>query len=834
MNERNLTHSKGLRGIILGLVMMLSFFIMQGVAHADDEYVIGGKTQTVELTTYDGSEIEIFGLNSDYADVLTVPENRITALRFTENGNKVTNISYSFCTSTTDDGVLTAAYTVYYWKNGIGSTAYIEDYTRIERDVREGAATLTVKGTSTYSVKVRVTDYANRYADDVIDEFIADNITDSMTEVEKGRAALNFVADNYNYDYHYYTALGMLIHGGGDCWASTAVIKMILDKLGIENWIRNANMDPGSGSGHRNLMAVLDGDYYILDAGYSGKAPRSRSMSKRESLFSFNSTSYNGVSGYSVYQYDGKEAPEVLEIPATYNGKPVIGIAASFRVNAGSTGIKELVIPDSVMFIGRNAINSWSSLEKLNFPAALVSVGELNFTNCTALQNINIAAGNTSFSYSKGVLYDYAKTKIIKAPNVASVSIPDTVTTIGAYAFYYNKNIEKISLPSSVTTIEAQAFADCDKLSSIKLSDNITSLPQAVLASCDILTEVKVPAKVTLVDELAFAQSKKLERIYFTGDKPEFGEDSLYQVSADVYYSDSWAETPSADVTAGSVNWIPVAELKITTQPSNRKVKEGLDTSFSVAASGTELKYQWQVSTDGGETWKSSGLTGAKTKKLTLNAPYSRNGYFFRCVVTDVMGRKETSNPAKLTVVKGLTMSAGPSSLYAKIGETACFSVSAAGYKLSYQWQASKDGGKTWSNSSLSGNKTAKLSVPVTAARNTYLFRCIVKDGRGNTATTDAAELTVYGIKTQPANVTVAEDTTAKFTVAAMGSGLTYQWQASTDAGKNWKNSGLTGNKTNTLKVKATGNRHSYRFRCIIKDDKGHEIVSNYGMLTVK
>lgn len=187
--------------MILSLVLMLSFFIMQGVAHAGDDYVIGGKTQTVELTTYDGSEIEIFGLNSDYADDLTVPENRITALRFTENGNKVTNISSSYCVSKSDDGLLSAAYTVWYWKNGWGTTAYMEDYTSIEREVEEGTATLTVKGSSSYSVKIRVTDYANRYADDVLDAFIAENITDSMTEVEKGRAAMNFVADNYNYDY---------------------------------------------------------------------------------------------------------------------------------------------------------------------------------------------------------------------------------------------------------------------------------------------------------------------------------------------------------------------------------------------------------------------------------------------------------------------------------------------------------------------------------------------------------------------------------------------------------------------------------------------------------
>jgi len=71
---------------------------------------------------------------------------------------------------------------------------------------------------------------------------------------------------------------------------------------------------------------------------------------------------------------------------------------------------------------------------------------------------------------------------------------------------------------------------------------------------------------------------------------------------------------------------------------------------FEIDANGTELSYQWQVSTDGGKTFKNSGLTGNKTATLTVAATVGRNNYRFRCVITDAEDNSVISDAVKLTV----------------------------------------------------------------------------------------------------------------------------------------------------------------------------------------
>lgn len=75
------------------------------------------------------------------------------------------------------------------------------------------------------------------------------------------------------------------------------------------------------------------------------------------------------------------------------------------------------------------------------------------------------------------------------------------------------------------------------------------------------------------------------------------------------------------------------------------------------------------------------------------------------------------------------------------VGETAQFEVTALGYGLTYQWQWK--GTSAWDNTGLPGNKTASLSVTVTESRNGNMYRCVITDENGHTATTQAASLTI-------------------------------------------------------------------------------------------
>ena len=277
---------------------------------------------------------------------------------------------------------------------------------------------------------------------------------------------------------------------------------------------------------------------------------------------------------------------------------------------------------------------------------------------------------------------------------------------------------------------------------------------------------------------------------------------------------------------------------QIISQPADQTAALGEKASFEIGANGQELTYQWQTSNNGGKSWVNSGLTGNKTNVLKVDVTSGRDGYQFRCVLTDKNGNQLTSDAAKLNVrYVPVAITSQPKNQEAEEGKTASFTVGASGSGLSYQWQASNNGGKSWANSGLTGNKTSTLQVAADKGRDGYQFRCIVTDRKGKSVTSTAATLRVIGevkITSQPKNQEAEEGKTASFTVGASGSGLSYQWQASVDGGSNWVSSGLTGNKTSTLQVAADKGRDGYRFRCIVIDKNGKSVVTDAVTLHVK
>ncbi len=281
---------------------------------------------------------------------------------------------------------------------------------------------------------------------------------------------------------------------------------------------------------------------------------------------------------------------------------------------------------------------------------------------------------------------------------------------------------------------------------------------------------------------------------------------------------------------------VTASKPTITTQPANKTAAVGDSVKFTVAASGTGLTYQWQFKAPGTSTWYDSSMTGSKTKTLTVEATAARNGQQYRCKVTNAAGTT-TSSAATLTVVSKPVITTQPVSRTAAAGDTIKFTVAATGGSLTYQWQFKAPGTSTWNDSSMTGAKTASLSVPATTARNGQQYRCKVTNAAGTT-TSSAATLTVKetvkpAIVTQPKSATAAAGDSVKFTVAATGGKLTYQWQFKAPGTDTWNNSTMTGAKTNTLTVSATMARSGQQYRCIVKNASG-SVTSSAATLTVK
>jgi len=182
--------------------------------------------------------------------------------------------------------------------------------------------------------------------------------------------------------------------------------------------------------------------------------------------------------------------------------------------------------------------------------------------------------------------------------------------------------------------------------------------------------------------------------------------------------------------------------LKVTTQPANKYLPAGKTAKFTVKVSGTGLKYQWQYRTSAKGAWKVASGTGSKKAAFSVAAAAAKNGYQYRCMITDQYGNVIYSNVATLKIVT-LKITAQPSSVRLAKGKTATFKVVVKGTGLKYQWQFRKNAKGAWKKATGTGNKTATFKVPVTAAKNGYQYRCVITDKYGNVINSKVATLKV-------------------------------------------------------------------------------------------
>ena len=108
--------------------------------------------------------------------------------------------------------------------------------------------------------------------------------------------------------------------------------------------------------------------------------------------------------------------------------------------------------------------------------------------------------------------------------NIISVTLPDTVTSIGAYAFYNCTNLAEINIPDSVTSIGAAAFFGCKSLTEIKIPEGVTSIADYTFFGCENLASVTIPSSVTSFGEYAFRQCKSLASVTIPDNVTNIGD----------------------------------------------------------------------------------------------------------------------------------------------------------------------------------------------------------------------------------------------------------------------------------------------------------------------
>ena len=173
---------------------------------------------------------------------------------------------------------------------------------------------------------------------------------------------------------------------------------------------------------------------------------------------------------------------------------------------AGKTDSK-YVMPNSVISIDDDAFDSCINLKSVTIPNSVTSIDSGAFSNCISLTSIEVSGNNKNYSSTDGVLFNKDKSELITYPagkTDSEYAIPNSVTSIGNYAFACSTNLTSVSIPNSVTSIGYDTFEDCTSLTSVTIPDSVTSIGWDTFENCTSLASVTIPNSVTSIDEHAF------------------------------------------------------------------------------------------------------------------------------------------------------------------------------------------------------------------------------------------------------------------------------------------------------------------------------------------
>ena len=106
------------------------------------------------------------------------------------------------------------------------------------------------------------------------------------------------------------------------------------------------------------------------------------------------------------------------------------------------------------------------------------------------------------------------------------MTIPDSVTSIGEYAFYNCRSLTSVTIPDSVTSIGDDAFSNCKSLTSVTIPDSVTSIGKWAFSECKSLTSVTIPDSVTSIGDAAFASCTSLTGIWVAEGNSHYANDA--------------------------------------------------------------------------------------------------------------------------------------------------------------------------------------------------------------------------------------------------------------------------------------------------------------------
>ncbi len=187
------------------------------------------------------------------------------------------------------------------------------------------------------------------------------------------------------------------------------------------------------------------------------------------------------------------------------------------------TSVTSVMLRNNTVGIAANAFSGCSSLETITLPSGVKSIGFSAFYNCSSMTNIEIPnsvtmLGKNAFDNCDALTYyEYDNAKylgssenpyliLIEATtwNISSCNINEETRFIYRFAFYGCYGITSITIPNSVISIGDYAFNGCFALANVTMGNRVTSIGSNAFKNCESLTSIRIPSGVTHIGEKAF------------------------------------------------------------------------------------------------------------------------------------------------------------------------------------------------------------------------------------------------------------------------------------------------------------------------------------------
>lgn len=209
------------------------------------------------------------------------------------------------------------------------------------------------------------------------------------------------------------------------------------------------------------------------------------------------------------YAFERYYRLEQLTIPGTV--KEIDSYAFSYCEN-----LMRVTLEEGVASIGQGAFKSCHRLNHIDIPSSIISIGSEAFkdADCDTVVIHDLAKWcNISFGDVYANPLYYAE-RFYNGQLITNLVIPEDVAVISAFAFCdMPTNITKVTIADSITTIGNYAFSGCSGLTSVSIGDSVTSIGAVAFKGCTNLTSIDIPDSVTSIGEQAFFNCENLASV---------------------------------------------------------------------------------------------------------------------------------------------------------------------------------------------------------------------------------------------------------------------------------------------------------------------------------